>query len=135
MSEADLKKALLKKDPHTSADDELKLLRDLLEAEQRRVSRLGLGSLAAWCGWAGCALLMLLLPVWMARPATPPGQPPLPIEPPSALFSLFTTVLGLGLLTGFFVLPIAGLVLLVLYIVANRSPLSRSWLATKGPLK
>lgn len=131
MSESELKNALLQKDNLLPADEELKMLHALIESEQRRTRRFALGALAAWTGWATCLALMLLVPVWMARPSVPAGQPPLPVEPPSAVGQFVSAVLSTCVVAGALILPIVGVCLTIFYFIASRSALSRHWITAR----
>ena len=128
MSEDELRKALLQKESTVAPDEELKLLRDLIQTEQRRVSRLGRWTLAAWSGWCTCVALMLLVPHWTARPAGAAAQPGVL---PEALYNFIMKALAITIGVGALILPIMGVVLLIMYIVANRSAMSRSWFASR----
>lgn len=129
MSEDELRKALLQRESTVAPEEELKLLRDLIQSEQRRVSSLGRWTLVTWTGWGMCLALMLIMPHWLARPAGAAAQPGLL---PEALFNFAMHALAIVIGVGAIVLPIAGVVLLILYIVASRSAMSRKWFAIRA---
>jgi len=115
-----------------NTSDGLKLLRDLMESEQRRARRLVRWTVAVWSAWGLCLALMLLLPMWMAKPGTPAGQPPVPPTQPGLLMNLVTSTVGIVLIVGAIALPMAGVILLGLSVAAGRSVLSRGWIVSRG---
>lgn len=131
MSDDELRVALLNQENPMTSADELKLLRDLMESEQRRAGRLVRWTVAAWSAWGVCLVLMLLLPMWMARQATPAGQPPVPATQPGLLIDLVTSTVSIVLIVGAIALPVAGVVLLILSVAASRSAMSRGWAAAR----
>jgi hypothetical protein len=131
VSENELRNALLQKDGPAPANEELKLLRGLIDAERRRAGRLANWSVAAWAGWGVCLALMLLLPHWMASHPMPAGQARLPADPPGALLSLALSTFSIMLIVGAICLPVVGVVLLILYFIASRSAMSRNMFALR----
>jgi len=131
MSELELRNALLQNDGGAPSDSELMMLWRLIDAEQRRSRRLAFWSLIAWIGWVVCLAAMVLLPLWMARPQVPAGQPPMPVAPESLLLSVSLKALSLVIILGAIGLPVIGTVLIVLHFIANRSVMSNHWLTTR----
>ena len=136
MTQPTLKSELLKQNGHTALDQEVANLRRLVEGEQRRARRLTFWTLAVWTTWILMLVLGLGLPYVQARsnaphhtsPTTMPVDQPSPAEfqqqshanhtgVPGVLFA----AIGVLLVVLFLAMPLVGIVLTIMMILARRS--------------
>ena len=124
MPEPEMRAALLQQDGPTMIEAELKLLHGLIQSESRRARWLKFWTIAVWAVFfALVAVLVVAAPFTIERaPDVPQGvQPPIPAAPndpvgPGAILFLIALLL-LALVS----LPAAGIVLLILMVLAQRS--------------
>ena len=131
MSDPAFRDALLYQNGKTGVDQELSNLRRIVDAEQRRARRLALGAIAIWIVWPLMLALSLGLPYIAARRGGPPPaastqpaaqvQQPTPASPRHPTAGAAGTVVGLVLVAAFFALPLVGIVLTVMAILARRT--------------
>ena len=123
MNESKLRESLLRQHTTTTVENELQFLRELLETEQRRRWKLTGWTIITWIAWPVCILLLVFAKFLCKTGSTPSATP---IAPPSAfLNAIFLIIIGI-VGSAVVILPVAGVVLLMLSILAKRSAVCQS---------
>jgi len=128
MPKSEMKEALLKQSGPTTVEAELVMLKGLVESEHRRARWLRFWTIAVWgTFFAVLAVLIVARPFRTERaPDVPVGvQPAIPAAPVVAKASPLMSMLGVSVVTllllALVALPPAGIVLLILMVLAHRS--------------
>ena len=127
MSENAMRESLLRQNATASVEAELKMLHGLMDAENRRARRLTTWTWVVWCVWFGVVVLMFVVypllgrkkPAAAQQPAVPAAQAAPRDEVPFIGVVILATV-PLMLIAAV-LLPPAGIILLILQILARRS--------------
>jgi hypothetical protein len=129
MNENTLKHELLKQNGKTAVDEEVGRLHAIIDAERRRVRRLAWWTIGVWAIWFLMIGVSLVMPMLAYQAAQRPGpamtqpatQPAVVHHPPGAASAVFAGIMGVILVAAFLGLPVAGIVLSLMLIVARRS--------------
>jgi len=131
MTENSFKSELLKQNGKSAVDEEVSRLHGIIAAEQRRVRRLAIWTIAVWALWVLMISLSLVMPMvayHMARSSGPPGQATtMPVAPPpgqhaaGAGHPALILLVGVLMVGAFLGLPIAGIVLALMLILTRRT--------------
>lgn len=128
MNEPELREALLQQRAILTVEAELKLLRGLLETEQRRTWKLAKWTLITWIGWPVCVLLSFLLVRLFAMAPRSPGELP---ATPNAILNAIVQISVCIVVVGVVILPVAGVVLLIMFVSSRRSTASQFAIADR----
>lgn len=129
MSENTFKSELLKQNGKTAVDEEVSRLHRTIEAEQRRVRRLVWWTIGVWLIWILMISVSLVVPMVLSRTnAPPPTATTLPINPPPAHHPIHSgweaalgMIVGVLIVAGFFGLPLAGVILVIMLVLTRRT--------------
>ncbi len=131
MSKNAMRESLLQQNATASVEAEIERMHGLMDAENRRARRLTTWTIVVWSAWFAAVVLMfvvyLLVPAFMAKPAAaaPPAAPAAPAAQQEGFAGTFVTVIvmtaALVTLVSVVLLPVAGVILLILQILARRS--------------
>lgn len=126
-----LKHELLNQNGNAAVDEEALLLNRILESERRRVRWLAAWTIAVWLAWILMISLSLVVPMVLAHTNVPSKnaqtqpvqavQPREVLQPASSRTVTAGIVVGTLLVAAFIGLPILGIVLAIMLIVACRS--------------
>ncbi|MDB5353751.1 MAG: hypothetical protein JWN24_204 [Phycisphaerales bacterium] len=132
MSDPTLKDALLKQNGHGTIEQELARLRQTVADEKRRARRLTIWTVAVWATFIILLTLGIGVPMIAyhaayspngraaTQPATQPESPAAHTSRPQGPVAL-KAIISLTLIAGFFALPLAGIVLTIMMILARRT--------------
>jgi len=129
MSENTFKSELLKQNGKSAVDEEVSRLHRTIEAEQRRVRRLVWWTIGVWVIWILMISVSLVVPMVLSRTNAPPSTATtLPINPPPAHHPIHSgweatlgMIVGVLIVAGFFGLPLAGVILVIMLILTRRT--------------
>lgn len=129
MSENTFKNELLKQNGKSAVDEEVTRLHKTIEAEQRRVRRLVWWTIGVWLIWILMISIALVVPMILSHENRPPGTATtMPIHPPAVHQPAHTgweavlgTIVGVLIVSAFFGLPVAGVILVLMLILTRRT--------------
>jgi hypothetical protein len=116
---------LLKQNGRSAVEEELSRLRQSIEAERRRGRQLGWLTLGVWLLWALMLSAGLVLPMVAyqraQKGAGTAATQPVPRQTVDEPLDVFGVILGTVVFALLFLLPVAGVILAVMFVISRRT--------------